>query len=414
MKRLLLLSSVLACFAFLPIKTSAQDGWQKIYPNTIKLYHALSADSVFVVDRFDLMLTTDGGASWNKKGAIPWLNDSSDGSTRIVYTLNSLFFLDGAHGLLTGSSLLQQVGGSGSSDVVPFAYMTTNGGVSWTPKAMPEEVLPVSPITAVYRISGSKAFAFGYSVYNHPERNFLLNAANFIYDGDSLIPYYTPRPWIANAVAVHDTTVVELLGLNGPYGSAFRRRLKDTAWTDLGKTLIWPIEYLAKDVLISYESISRDDGDTWEPAGITPGLVYANGRGVGIAATATDWLKTVDTGKTWHSFPNPQGISNLTVFDSSLIYGIGYPNLLYKTGSGGWKLNVMYSPSASLINVYPNPASNSVISPYRLTWHDQLGRVHSPSSEQSVDGFTYDVSALSAGSYTVRHGDRSQLVIVRR
>src|SRR5687768_15277752 len=76
-----------------PTYLAAQSIWQQIYHQPVRLYHAISADSVYIVDGFDIKLNA-GGTGWQKVGSIPRLVDTSspDGIAHRYYLISLFSF----------------------------------------------------------------------------------------------------------------------------------------------------------------------------------------------------------------------------------------------------------------------------------------------------------------------------------
>jgi hypothetical protein len=405
MTTFLTLAIILVCSSS---SAHAQEIWKQVYSNPVKLYYAATADSVYVVDGFDLLLTTDACATWNKIGAIPSLKDTVIGDERVNYVFEDMIFASSQVALMSIYSYRSSLDGTPLTDPVGKLYLTRDGGINWDTSnySFNDNNGPTTPIEKFQRMSQGIIFGFGGSRSSLVETGTLLGHTCAIFDGDTIKKYPVPAgisPASAAAVLGEDMIFIG-------NGKAMLGTYLDSKFRTY-EGIQPPVVYVKKGWIETSQHRSRDNGSTWDSLFTTVTELYGSDFGVGWGKVGR-WMK-INRFEGWARVQGNPSLYKIKSFDTSVAYALTARNgYLQRTISGGFAAAVGNRGNIDGV-VHPNPASDHINASHPVLWSDLLGRRYSPPFEVIGDRYQYDVRGLNAGTYIVRHGNGSQLVIVQ-
>lgn len=398
--------AVLGCLLITLSEAGAQDGWKQIYPEPVRLYHAVSADTVYVVADFDLMFSSNAGNSWSKIGAIPRLVDTAYGSGHLTYNFYDLHVSSDDDMLLSASKRFGQYPGWG--DINGSIYVTTDGGINWeSRKSSVDGPWGSAPVTKFFGLPNSEIFGFGPSTPNNSEVDVMLPPVYCFWRDDSLdVGNLRDSHYMATDATVAGTFIF-LINRD----TLYRNDINWGAWQPIMPVTGEIVSFDLRTLVVGNMRTS-DNGETWNSANTPGGQLFGSSVGVGWAV-GDELYKSVDAGQSWRRIDHAPRLWDITTIDSSVAYARGADGTLYRTVTGGWKLSVPPSRSPVGLQIYPNPALDAVFASQPLKWFDALGRSYAIPFVIDGDTYRYDVTGLNAGIYLTK-GDQSACTVVIR
>lgn len=398
---ILILASLLLC----NVNANAQANWQRIYDASVTAYHAVSEDTVYLVDGFDIKRITDG-KRWTKIGSTPWLKDSfyvseqisSHYKIREIHVVNPVTILlaveahydtaSGAPGLLQG-----------------LIFQSEDGARTWRKIEVSDGAgKPISPITSFHRISDSLVFGYGSSQYNSARFDFRMPASVCTFDGTSFNFGKLPGLELGSTAAVlgHEMMVTDSSGY------VFVGKVGNEQWR---KTNVRAVEiaYLDTNVAVTVgeqNMITTDNGITWSNLNVTQmGSIYGSSHGI-CWLTGEFLFLSVDSGKSWISRGEKSAYYDIVTASPKVTYSLGLLGRLFRYAEDTLTLGVRELGSTNRLTAFPNPGSNHIAFGEEVRWFDAIGIEYLPQTEFINHQPTYDVRSLPRGIYFVKgkHG----------
>lgn len=350
----------------------------------------------------DIMLTSNGGASWKKVGALPLLLDTPiSGGSKTYEQMFDLIFRSSNEIMFSTAVRLNPPSQQG--DIFGLLYETSDAGTSW------DGFYGLgAPIRKFFRISDTEVFGFGVGMWNSGEANYFLAPGYFLWRNDS-----QEIGHLGDSLLRVDGAFIDRDSIYLSYRDTLYRSDRSLDLWKRVENYAGPSVRFNSTTLVIGSIRSTDNGETWSTIDLPSGKRFGSTVGVGWIMGA-ELYKSVDAAASWRRVDFAPLFREIHTIDSAVAYGHDTDGILYRTVSGGWKLDVTSLPTpVRQLKLYPNPAANTVVASTAVLWFDLLGRNYSVLSEKLGDEYRYDVSALNAGAYVVRFEGGSQIVIVQ-
>ena len=313
-------------------------------PEPVAAFNFVSAQVGFLLLQNGLVeATADGGETFSRKTGIPGTSASSGGGALVGVDIH----------FLTSTVGIAFVGDPNSG--VSTAYMTPDGGVSWTPITLP----PGSKVTAVHFVDANNAYAIGPGTLLRSTNGGVSWEARPIAAGNSFnsIDCATPTECLLTVTAGNQlvkttdggaTDTVTTTSSSLIYGVAYASPTQIVAIGADGATV------LSKDGGATFAPASADVGGDFSRLRSGPaGLLYAPGTKGNLALSTNE-------GQTWQVLATQTSaeLVDAAFATAQVGYALDATGGLQRTNNGGASWQTLNpgttSPAKAVVAVGPN------------------------------------------------------------